>query len=239
MRLENNQLTGKISFSMKDFIDNNDFRFSQQSKNFVSSLNFAPGIPFGDYKSSTTFSMPSRTLLEKNAKVWYSSPKFSAIWSSKGGEFNIPAFLTQSPCFPGLPSCSLYPGLFPRGTNTSQQERLKLWTPGRAEPLKSHVQLSSEQVYVLNDSETLPAPFPSDLYILPWYFPTYSQETGPPSCVAVPEQNKAMKKIKIWDSWLFMEKQKEQLIRAWRTGKYQKEGCYYLHGLKNPQKHEK
>lgn len=36
-----------------------------------------------------------------------------------------------------------------------------------------------------------------------------------------------------------MEKQKEQLIRAWRTGKYQKEDCYYLRGLKKTQKHEK
>lgn len=69
MRFKNNQLTGKISFSMKDLTDNNDFRFSQQSKNFVSSLNFAPGIPFVDYKSSPNFSMPSRTLIEKNAKV--------------------------------------------------------------------------------------------------------------------------------------------------------------------------
>lgn len=69
MRFKNNQLTEKISFSMKDLTDNNDFRFSQQSKNFVSSLNFAPGIPFVDYKSSPNFSMPSRTLIEKNAKV--------------------------------------------------------------------------------------------------------------------------------------------------------------------------
>lgn len=106
---------------MKDFTDNNDFRFSQQSKNFVSSLNFAPGTPFVDYKSSPTFSMPSRTLLEKNTKVWYSSTKSSAMWSSKGGEFKIPASLTQLLYFPGLPPFPWYPGLIPRGTNTSQQ----------------------------------------------------------------------------------------------------------------------
>lgn len=69
MRFKNNQLTGKISFSTKDLIDNNDFRSSQQSNNFVSSLNFAPGIPFVDYKSSPTFSTPSRTLIKKNTKV--------------------------------------------------------------------------------------------------------------------------------------------------------------------------
>lgn len=136
MRLENNQLTGKISFSMKDLIDNNDFRFFQQSKIFVSSVNFAPGIPFVDYKSSTTFSMPSRTLLEKNVKVWYST-KFSAIWSSKGGEFKIPAFLTLSLSFPGLPSCPLHPGLIPRGTNTSQQSGWSCEHQGEQNPPKA------------------------------------------------------------------------------------------------------
>lgn len=167
------------------------FRFSQQWKNSVSSLNSAPGIPLVDYKSS---SMPSRTLLEKNAKAWY-SPKKSAIWSSKRGEFKIPAFLTQFLCFPRSTILLFVPWAYSKGHKHFSAEWLKLWTPERAEPPKP--QLSSDQVCVLNTSETLPAPFPSDLCILPWYFPTYSQEIEPPSCVAVFEQNKAMKKIKI------------------------------------------
>lgn len=109
------------------------FRFSQQWKNLVSSLNSAPGIPLVDYKSS---SMPSRTLLEKNAKAWY-SPKKSAIWSSKREEFKIPAFLTQLLCFPGLPSFSLYPGLIPRGTNTSQQSGWSCEHQGEQNPPKT------------------------------------------------------------------------------------------------------
>lgn len=73
--------------------------------------------------------------------------KSSAIWSSKGGEFKIPAFLTQLLCSPGLPPFPLYPGLIPRGTNTSQWSGWSCEHQREQNSLKlSHVHLSSHQV---------------------------------------------------------------------------------------------
>lgn len=175
MRLRNNQLTGKISFSMKDLIDNNDFRFSQQSKNFCVISKFCPWYSLCGLQRQPYFLHAQQNFVREKCQSLMSFTKPSAIRSSKGGEFKITAFLTQLLHSPGLPPFPLYSGLIPKGTNSSQWsdwswEHQREQNSPKPQPWAALFRSGVCVKWFWDSSCTI------SQWALPWYFPTHSQE---------------------------------------------------------------